>query len=80
MDEFWDWRISDMTKAYRGCFFHGGAGSMIWPDFVSRAQYYPIGLFEHIHLRNGGRRFWSEYRNLGVLGWNDRVSSLEILF
>jgi hypothetical protein len=81
MSDWWNYTIDDMTRSYRSCFLFWCWNP--WNDVISsvRAEYYPIRFYEHIYLQGSSLTVapWSQWPDLGLLGWNDRISSLRIL-
>ncbi len=81
MNDWWDYQLDDLTRTYRNCFLWWCWNP--WNDIISsvRAEDHWIVVYEHIYLQGSSLSFypWSQWPDLGLLGWNDRISSLRIL-
>ena len=81
MNDWWNYTLDDLTRSYRSCFLWWCWNP--WNDVISsvRAESHWIVVYEHIYLQGSSISFapWSQWPDLGPLGWNDRISSLRII-
>jgi hypothetical protein len=81
MNEWWNFSMPDLTQVYRSCFLWWCSGP--WNDIISsvRAENYSIRFYEHVYFQGSSLTvsYWSAYSNLVALGWNDRISSFQLL-
>ncbi len=81
MNDFWNFTLPDFTQVYRNCFLWWCWNP--WNDLVSslRTEDHVVRFWENIHLQGSSITFgvWTQVPSLVPYGWNDRISSLQLL-